>query len=118
VGCLHALLAEHLGARKIIFVERLEHRIREIERHTNAIAVEAPGPARDLLLDETGAAGADVIITATSEVRVDGSLLRILATGGVVQGCGYHRWRPAHKPTFRSKESKRLQFCLISILIN
>ena len=36
IGCLHALLAEHLGAAKIIIVEKLANRIQEIHRQRKA----------------------------------------------------------------------------------
>jgi L-iditol 2-dehydrogenase len=82
IGCLHALLAEHLGAAKIIIVEKLANRIQEIKRHTSAIGIEASESLPSILADETGGAGVDVILTATPEVRVDGDLLRLLAPGG------------------------------------
>ena len=81
IGCLHALLAEHLGAEKIIIVEKLGNRIREIKRHTNARAVEENESLLDILADETKG-GVDVILTATPEVRVDRDLLSMLAPGG------------------------------------
>ncbi len=40
IGALHALLAELKGAGKVIIAERLPERIREIEKHTSARAVD------------------------------------------------------------------------------
>lgn len=40
IGALHALLAELKGAGKVIIAEKLPERIREIERHTRARAVD------------------------------------------------------------------------------
>ncbi len=82
IGCLHALLAERLGAEKIIIVEKLGNRIREIKRHTKARVVEENESLPGILADETGEAGVDVILTATPEVRVDKYLLSMLAPGG------------------------------------
>jgi L-iditol 2-dehydrogenase len=81
IGCLHALLAEHLGAEKIIIVEKLGNRVREIKRHTNARAVEENESLSGILTNETKG-GVDVIMTATPEVRVDKYLLSLLAPGG------------------------------------
>ncbi len=81
IGCLHALLAEHHQAESIV-AERLESRIRKIERHTSARILDASEPLENTVLEETGGKGADVILTATPEIRVDGALLRMLAPGG------------------------------------
>ena len=43
IGALHALLAELQGAEKIIVAERLPGRIRLLERHTSAVAVNPGG---------------------------------------------------------------------------
>lgn len=84
IGCLHAILAEMRGAEKIIVVEKLESRISEVEKHTTAVAVRASAPEHlaGVLAEETKGLGADVILTATPEVAIDGSLLRLLSPGG------------------------------------
>jgi len=82
IGCLHALLAEHLGAEKIIIVEKLARRLQEIRRHTSAIGIEASESLPSILADETGGEEIDVILTATPEIRVDEELLKQLAPGG------------------------------------
>ncbi len=82
IGCLHALLAEYLGAEKIIIIEKLANRTREIKRHTNARAFEENESLPDVLADETEGDGVDVILTATPEVRVDKGLFSLLAPGG------------------------------------
>ncbi len=82
IGCLHALLAEFQRAEKIIVVERLEHRARKIRKHTSAIVMDASEPLEDIVAEETGGRGMDVILTATPEARVDGTLIRMLAPGG------------------------------------
>ncbi len=84
IGCLHALLAEFYRAEKVIVVERLEHRAREIRKHTSAIVIDASEPLKGIVAEETGGRGVDVILTATPEVRVDSSLIRMLAPGGRV----------------------------------
>jgi L-iditol 2-dehydrogenase len=83
IGALHALLAELKGVARIIVVERLPGRIRLLEENTSAVVINPeeeslPGA----LAAETGRAGADVILTATPEVRVDYELLGLLAPGG------------------------------------
>jgi L-iditol 2-dehydrogenase len=45
-----------------------------------------------IIQSETGGAGVDVILTATPEVKVDGSLMRLLAPGGRV--CVFSGPRP------------------------
>lgn len=82
IGCLHALLAEFYRAEKVIVVERLEQRIRKIKKHTSAIVMDASESLESIVAEETGVRGVDVILTATPEVRVDGSLIRMLAPGG------------------------------------
>jgi L-iditol 2-dehydrogenase len=94
IGALHALLAELKGAGKVIILEKLPERIREIEKHTCARAIDlSNNPSIDqstdrsnelesIIQSETGGAGVDVILTATPEVKVDSSQLRMLAPGG------------------------------------
>lgn len=84
IGCLHALLAEFHRAEKVIVVERLDHRARKIRKHTSAWVLDASDsePLEDIVAKETGGKGVDVILTATPEVGVDGSLMRMLAPGG------------------------------------
>ncbi len=82
IGCLHALLAEFHRAEKVIMVETLEHRAREIRKHTSARVMDASEPLEGIVAEETDGRGVDVILTATPEVRVDGSLIRMLAPGG------------------------------------
>lgn len=86
IGCLHALLAELRGAEMIIVVEKLEGRIRRIKRHTDYRVVDASGSLPEILQDavatETEGKGVDVILMATPEVKVDNSLLKMLAPGG------------------------------------
>jgi L-iditol 2-dehydrogenase len=95
IGCLHALLAELHSARKIIAVEKLESRASRIRRHTSALVVDASEPLERIVAEETKGWGVDVILTATPDVRVDNSLLRMLSPGGricVFSGPG-HRGR-------------------------
>jgi len=40
IGALHALLAELKGAGKVVIAEKLPERIREIEKHTCARAID------------------------------------------------------------------------------
>jgi len=83
IGALHALLAEHHGAEKIIVAERLPGRIRLLERHTRASVVNPAGESgKTVLAEEIGRAGVDVILTATPAVRVDNDLLKQLSSGG------------------------------------
>jgi L-iditol 2-dehydrogenase len=82
LGCLHALLAKHHGAEKIIVAEKLANRIEKIKRHTGVTAIGPDESLKQVLNDETGGAGVDIILTATPEVRVDSSLLKLLAPGG------------------------------------
>ncbi|MCK9441509.1 MAG: alcohol dehydrogenase catalytic domain-containing protein [Methanothrix sp.] len=85
IGALHALLAELHGADKIIVAERLQDRIRLLERHTHEVMVVDPAemPLRSWLAAEAGGT-VDVILTATPQVRVDGDLLKMLSPGGRV----------------------------------
>jgi L-iditol 2-dehydrogenase len=83
IGALHALLAELQEAEKIIVAERLQGRIRLLERHTSAVVVDlAEESGKNALAAEIGEEGVDVILTATPEVRVDGDLLKHLSPGG------------------------------------
>ena len=94
IGALHCLLAELKGAGKVIIAEKLPTRIREIEKHTHARVIDLSNDqsinqsmdgSNDLeriIQSETGGAGVDVILTATPEVKVDSSQLRLLAPGG------------------------------------
>jgi L-iditol 2-dehydrogenase len=83
IGAMHALLAEHHGAEKIIVAERLPGRIRLLERHTCASVVNPEEESgKTVLAEEIGKTGVDVILTATPEVRVDSDLLKLLSPGG------------------------------------
>jgi L-iditol 2-dehydrogenase len=87
IGCLHALLAEYLGAERIIVVEKLEHRARTLrdhtsEEHTSVLALESSAPLARAVADETEGMGVDVILTATPEIRVDSQLIKLLSPGG------------------------------------
>ncbi len=50
IGALHALLAELKGAGKVIIAEKLPERIREIEKHTSARAVDL---SNELSIDQS-----------------------------------------------------------------
>jgi L-iditol 2-dehydrogenase len=52
IGALHALLAELKGAGKVIIAEKLPERIREIEKHTSAIAIDLSNDRSNGLLIE------------------------------------------------------------------
>ena len=98
IGALHVLLAELKGAGKVIILETLPERIREIEKHTCARVIDLSNelsidPSIDqstdrsndlerIIQSETGGAGVDVILTATPKVKMDSSQLRLLAPGG------------------------------------
>jgi L-iditol 2-dehydrogenase len=83
IGALHALLAEIQEAEKIIVAERLPRRIRLLERHTSAVVVDLVEESeKNALAAEIGEEGVDVILTATPQVRVDSSLLKLLSPGG------------------------------------
>jgi L-iditol 2-dehydrogenase len=85
IGALHALLAEHHGAEKIIVAERLPGRIHLLERHTGASVVNPEEESgKTVLAEEIGKTGVDVILTATPEVRMDNDLLKLLSPGGRV----------------------------------
>ena len=85
IGALHALLAEHHGAEKIIVAERLPGRIDLLERHTCAVVVNpSEESGKTVLAEEIGKTGVDVILTATPEVRMDNDLLKLLSPGGRV----------------------------------
>lgn len=82
IGCLHAILAGLRGAKKVIIAENLEGRIQRIKRHTGYTVLDASEPMQQAITAETDGLGADVILIATPEVRVDNSLLKLLAPGG------------------------------------
>jgi L-iditol 2-dehydrogenase len=100
IGALHALLAELRGAAQVMVAERLSRRIRAIERHTCARVIDLSvdksigqsDGLESIIQSETGGAGVDVILTATPEVKVDGSQMRLLAPGGRV--CVFSGPRP------------------------
>ena len=98
IGALHALLAELKGAGSVIIAEKLPLRIREIEKHTCARAIDQSTDQSDnlesIIQSETGGAGVDVILTATPEVKLDGKLLRLLAPGGRI--CIFSGPRPGN----------------------
>jgi L-iditol 2-dehydrogenase len=106
IGALHCLLAELKGAGKVIILEKLPERIREIEKHTRARAIDLSydqsiNPSMDrsdnlerIIQSETGGAGVDVILTATPDVKVDSSQLRLLAPGGRI--CIFSGPRPGN----------------------
>jgi L-iditol 2-dehydrogenase len=93
IGALHCLLAELKGAGKVIIAEKLPTRIREVEKHTCARAIDlsydqsinqsmdGSNDLERIIQSETGGAGVDVILTATPEVKVDSSQQRLLAPG-------------------------------------
>lgn len=82
IGCLHAVLAELRGAEKIIVAEKQEGRRQKIKRHTDCAVLDASEPIHQSVAAETDGKGADVILTATPEARVDALLLDLLAPGG------------------------------------
>lgn len=89
IGCLHALLAEWLGAERIIVVERLEHRARRLREHTDeertsALAIDSSFSLARAVAEETEGRGVDVMLTATPEIRVNSHLLDLLSPGGRV----------------------------------
>ena len=81
LGCLHASLAKYYGAEKIVVVEKMASRIDIIKSQTK---VEAIGPyeLQEVMNSEMGGAGFDVVLTATPEIKVDNSMLKLLAPGG------------------------------------
>jgi L-iditol 2-dehydrogenase len=82
IGAMHALLAEHHGAEKIIVTERLPCRISLLEKHTRAVIVNPAEESGKAVLAKEGGAGVDVILTATPEVLVDNDLQKLLSPGG------------------------------------
>lgn len=85
IGSLHALLAEHHAAEKIIVTEIMPDRINLLKKHTSAVVVDlAEESGTAILAEEIGKAGVDVILTATPEVRVDRDLQKLLSPGGRV----------------------------------
>jgi L-iditol 2-dehydrogenase len=83
IGALHALLAELKGASRIVVAEKLPGRVRELQRHTSATVINpVEEPLSSALAEQACVSNVDVILTATPDVRVDGSLLRMLGSGG------------------------------------
>jgi L-iditol 2-dehydrogenase len=94
IGAMHALLAELRGAASVMVVEKLPARIRAIEKHTSARVIDQStnqsidqstdrsNNLESIIQNEIVGAGVDVILTATPEVKVDGSQMRLLAPGG------------------------------------
>jgi len=83
VGCLHALLARIRGAEKIIISELLENRIMAALRTQADRVVDAASESlKEVVSEETGGQGADVILPSTPEVKVDDSMMRMLAPRG------------------------------------
>lgn len=93
IGALHTLLAELRGAALVIVAEKLPGRIRAIEKHTSARVIDH-SILESIIQNETGGAGVDVILTATPEVKVDGSQMRLLAPGGRI--CIFSGPRPGN----------------------
>lgn len=102
IGALHALLAESRGAGKIIVTETLPGRVRELEKHTSARVIDLSTyqfSDQEGVLDkeierETGGDGVDVILTATPEVKLDQSQMKLLAPGGRI--CIFSGPKPGH----------------------
>ncbi|HWQ18684.1 MAG TPA: zinc-binding dehydrogenase, partial [Methanotrichaceae archaeon] len=83
IGCLHALLARLRGAEKVIVSELLENRIVAAKRAQADRVVDAASESlNDVVSEETGGQGVDVILPATPEVKVDDSIMRMLASRG------------------------------------
>ncbi len=99
IGCLHALLAELSGAEKIIIVEKIPERILQISKHCRVDAISSdtidPGESfAGVILEKTGGAGVDVILTASPEFRIDNNLHKLLAPGGRI--CIFSGPRPGN----------------------
>jgi L-iditol 2-dehydrogenase len=99
IGALHALLAAHQGAEKVMVAEKLPERVRLLKKHTRAVVVN-PDEERlhDVLAAETDGEGADVIVAATPSIPMDNDLLHLLSSGGracVFSGpaAGHHQER-------------------------
>ncbi|NYT03023.1 MAG: alcohol dehydrogenase catalytic domain-containing protein [Methanosarcinales archaeon] len=86
IGCLHALLARRRGAEKVLLAERLPGRIRMAERRGQSLADRVidtrDQTIRDVVAEETGGRGVDVILPATPEIDVDCDMLGLLAPRG------------------------------------
>ncbi len=98
IGCLHAVLAELCGAELVMVAEKLEGRIQRIKRHADCHVLNASEPLQQAVAAETDGRGADVVLTATPEVKVDNLLLKLLASGGRI--CIFSGPRPGcHEET-------------------
>jgi len=86
IGCLHALLARWRGAEKVVLAEKLPGRIRIIEGRGESLADvvidSSVQSIQDVVTEETGGQGVDVILPATPEIDVDCQMLRWLAPRG------------------------------------
>jgi L-iditol 2-dehydrogenase len=84
IGSLHASLARWNGADKILMSEKIEERRRRIRGVADRVINPLEESLEDVVLEETGSEGVDVIFTATPEIHVGNSLLSLLAPGGRV----------------------------------
>ena len=93
IGCLHALLAGLTCAERIIVAEKLENRVGLIKENVACSVINTSDESLEsAVMDETDGRGADVILTATPEIRVDDQVLRLLSPGGracVFSGPGF-----------------------------
>ncbi|HSV42073.1 MAG TPA: alcohol dehydrogenase catalytic domain-containing protein [Methanomassiliicoccales archaeon] len=83
LGCLHALLAKWRGAGKVIMTEHLESRRGQLPSHLADLVIDPAGQdIVEAVKEFTNGDGADVVLMATPEVKVENWLLRLMAPQG------------------------------------
>ena len=82
VGAIHAVLAKHLGAGSVIVSERMPKRVKMLRDRVDRVIDTSAEDMAKAVMEQTDGKGVDVILPATPEVRVDESLLKLMAPNG------------------------------------
>jgi L-iditol 2-dehydrogenase len=82
VGAIHSILAKRLGAERVIVSEKIPNRVSLLRSRTDRVIDTSCEDLTNAVMKETDGKGVDVILPATPEVRVDDSLMKMLASNG------------------------------------
>jgi L-iditol 2-dehydrogenase len=82
VGAIHSILAKYRRAEKIIVSERMPDRVSILRDRVDRVVDTANEDLVRTVMEETDGEGADVILPATPEVPVNGSMMKLMAPNG------------------------------------
>ncbi|MEM0448645.1 MAG: alcohol dehydrogenase catalytic domain-containing protein [Methanomassiliicoccales archaeon] len=82
LGALHAMLARHREAEKVIIIEKEEQRRRKLPATKADLILASEEDWESVIISETQGRGVDAIIMATSDVAIDSHLIDLLAPRG------------------------------------